>query len=485
MSIRARVTLYGLAIVLVVLTCFSASIWGLVVVGLPGGQDKRLAARAAEAVRAVDAATADRFVASRPLAPVQPATDDDVFVVVLDGTGAVLSTTGGIHPVIPAALLTRATRDGTAAGTVGIDGVPVRVCVKPWHRTDLGRDGFVVAAQPLRQQHSDLAGVTAVLIVAALVTMAAAAVAISLVVRRALRPLRELTATADEVGRSPEGSRRLPPAPRSLSKRRQASARPPRQDDVGRLTASFNGMLDRLEEANRRTVEAHQRTAAALAAQQRFAADASHELRTPLTTIRNNAGFLLAHPEAAEADRAAALADLEAESVRMSRLVDDLLTLARGDGGAPLSPSSVDIGALVHEVCRTAGAQHPDRRLHCSGPPCVLRVDADALTRLLWILLDNAVRHTGTDGQIWIAVSPTGPGTAMLQVSDDGEGIPPHELSRIFERFHQAEPARRHGGAGLGLSIAAWIAYAHRGSISAANNDRGGAIITVRLSSIS
>ena len=90
-----------------------------------------------------------------------------------------------------------------------------------------------------------------------------------------------------------------------------------------------------------------------------------------------------------------------------------------------------------------------------------------------------------TKGRPGCAPFSTGPGTATLRVSDDGEAIPPHELSRIFERFHQAEPARRHGGAGLGLSIAAWIAYAHRGSISAANNDRGGAIFTVRLSSIS
>jgi signal transduction histidine kinase len=471
MSIRARITLYGLAVVLTVLACFSAAIWGLVVVGLPGGQDRRLQDRADEAVRSVQQAPADQFATSRPLAPVRPATDDDLFVLVLDGSGAVLSTTGGVHPSIPAALLSSVSRSGTASATIGIDGVPVRVCVRPWHRPDLSRDGFVVAAQPVRQQRSDLAGITTVLIVAGLVTLAAAAVAISLVVRRALRPLRELTATADEVGRSPDRGRRLPPARR--------------QDDVGRLTASFNGMLDRLEEAHQRTVEAHQRTAVALAAQQRFAADASHELRTPLTTIRNNAGFLLAHPDAAATDRAAALADLAAESARMSRLVDDLLTLARGDGGAPLNPSTVDIGQLVSEVCRTATAQHPDRRLHCSAPPCVLDVDADALTRLLWTLLDNAVRHTTVDGQIWLSVSATGPGTAMVQVSDDGEGIPPGELSRIFERFHQAEPARRHGGAGLGLSIAAWIAYAHRGSISAANNDRGGAIFTVRLSSVS
>jgi two-component system, OmpR family, sensor kinase len=464
MSIRARITLYGLAIVLTVLTCFAGAIWGLVAIGLPGGQDRRLQARAQEAGHAVDTAAADQFATSRPLAPVLPATDDDVFVVVVDSTGAVLSTTGGLRPAIPAALLTEARRTGTARATVAIDGVPVRVCVQPWHRPDLSRDGFVVAAQPLRRRDSDLAGITAVLVVAALLTLAAAAVAISLVVRRALRPLRELTATADEIGRSPDRTRRLPPAVR--------------RDDVGRLTASFNGMLDRLEDA-------HRRTAAALAGQQRFAADASHELRTPLTTIRNNAGFLLAHPDAAAEDRQSALADLAAESARMSRLVDDLLVIARGDGGAPLSPSTVELGELVPEVCRKAGARHPDRRLHCSAAPCVLWADAEALTRLLWILLDNAVRHTGPDGQIWVTVSPTGPGSATLQVSDDGEGIPPGELSRIFDRFHQAEPARRHGGSGLGLSIAAWIAHAHRGSISVANNDRGGAVFTVVLSSIS
>jgi two-component system, OmpR family, sensor kinase len=462
-SIRTRITLYGLAVVLVVLTCFGAGSFALVAVGTPGSQDKRLAARAEQARRQVAAAPAGRFAASRPLAAVEPATDDDVFLLVLDHDGGVLSSTGGAAPALPGWLLAEASRTGTATGTVPVDGVPVRAAVRPWHRADLGRDGFVAAAQPVRRQTSDLLGAAAVLIVAALLTLAAAAVAISLVVRRALRPLRELTATADEVGRSPDRSRRLPPAARG--------------DDVGRLTASFNGMLDRLEEA-------HQRTAAALAAQQRFAADASHELRTPLTTIRNNAGFLRAHPDAAPADRAAALADLEAESVRMSRLVDDLLTLARADGGARLSPSTVDLGRLAHDVCRKAAAQHPDRRLHCSGAPSVLRADADALTRLLWILLDNAVRHTAAEGEIWVAVT-AGPGTATLQVSDDGAGIPPGELSRIFERFHQAEPGGPHGGAGLGLSIAAWIAYAHRGSIGAANNDRGGATFTVRLSSIS
>jgi signal transduction histidine kinase len=464
MSIRARITLFGMAVVLAVLACFSGGIYGLLVLGVPGGQDQRLATRAAAAGTEIAHAPAADFTPSRPLAPVQPAVDDDMFVLVLDADGRPISYTGGHDPGVPAGLLDQARRNGTAKATVTLDGVPVRVAVQTWTRADLRTHGFVLAAQPVRRQVADLRGVLAVMLVSAFVTVVAAALAIWLVTRRALRPLRQLTTTADEIGRSPDRTRRLPPTGR--------------RDDLGRLTESFNGMLDRLEEA-------HRRTAQALSAQQRFVADASHELRTPLTTIRNNAGFLRANPEARPEDRNSALADLDAEAVRMTRLIDDLLTLARADGGAPVKPSTVDIGALTHEICRQAGAQHPDRAIHCAGPPTVLRADADGLTRLLWILLDNAVKHTTEGGSIWVAVTSRGPDAATLEVADDGDGIPPGEQMRIFARFHQADPARRQGGAGLGLSIASWIAHAHRGTISAANNERGGATFTVRISSIS
>jgi two-component system, OmpR family, sensor kinase len=464
MSIRARITLFGMAVVLAVLTCFSGGIYGLLVLGVPGGQDQQLATRAGAAVTEVGHAPAADFTPSRPLAPVQPALDDDMFVLVLDADGRPISYTGGHDPSFPTGLLDQARRGGTAKGTVLLDGVPIRVAVQTWARPDLGTNGFVVAAQPVRRQVTDLRGILAVMLVCAFVTMVAAALAIWLVTRRALRPLRQLTLTADETGRSPDRTRRLPPTGR--------------RDDLGRLTESFNGMLDRLAEAHRRTVQA-------LDAQQRFIADASHELRTPLTTIRNNAGFLRANPDARPADRDSALADLDAEAVRMTRLVEDLLTLARADGGAPVKPSTVDIGALAHEICRQAGAQHPDRTIHCAGPPTVLRADVDGLTRLLWILLDNAVKHTAEGGNIWVAVTSRGPDAATLEVADDGEGIPPGEEMRIFARFHQGDQARRQGGAGLGLSIASWIAHAHRGTISAANNERGGATFTVRISSIS
>jgi signal transduction histidine kinase len=234
---------------------------------------------------------------------------------------------------------------------------------------------------------------------------------------------------------------------------------------------------------SRRLQRAHRRTADALAGQQRFAADASHELRTPLTTILNNASFLRAHPEASSTDQAEALADIEAEAGRMGRLVGDLLTLARADGGVALNPSTVDVGEVVAEVSKRITA---DRRVHCAIHPApVLRADRDALTQLTGILLDNAVRHTAAGGNIWVSVAGRSAYQVVVVVSDDGDGIPAGAHERIFDRFYQADPARKRGGAGLGLSIARWIAQAHRGSIVATTNDRGGATFTVLLSSTS
>jgi len=281
---------------------------------------------------------------------------------------------------------------------------------------------------------------------------------------RALRPLRQLTAMADEVGRSGDLSRRLPQVPGQVLRR----------DDVGRLTASFNAMMERLQEAYRRMAEA-------LAAQQRFTADASHELRTPLTTVRSGAGFLRTHADAAEPDRAAALADIEAEAARMSRLVDDLLTLARADGGQRLRMEPVDLGELAQQVCRQAGTVHPGRALHCAGAPAPVLGDEDALRRLLWILVGNAVALTADDGNVWVAVTRGAGGGAALQVSDDGPGIPPHLLERVFDRFFRADSSRQQGGAGLGLSIARWIVWSHGGRIVATNNDRGGATFLAEL----
>jgi signal transduction histidine kinase len=233
----------------------------------------------------------------------------------------------------------------------------------------------------------------------------------------------------------------------------------------------------------KRTEEMAARVEAALAAQQRFTADASHELRTPLTTLRYNAEFLLQHPDARPDDREAALRDIAGESERMGRLVEQLLTLARADAGAHLLRSEpVNLADVAAEVCRQAAAQHPTRKIEFAGTPArPVEGDADSLRQLLWILLDNAVKFTAAGGTVWVTVTQRGP-AVQVHVADDGVGVPAAEAQRIFDRFHRVDAARTGGGgAGLGLAIADWIVREHGGHIVVANNDRGGATFTVEL----
>jgi signal transduction histidine kinase len=165
----------------------------------------------------------------------------------------------------------------------------------------------------------------------------------------------------------------------------------------------------------------------------------------------------------------------------MSRLIENLLTLARADGGVHLHRVPVDLAQLAESVCRQASALHPTRRIGFAGTPArAVAGDEDMLTQLLWILLDNAVKFTGRDGQIWVAVTQRGD-QVQLTVADDGAGLPPGSEQRIFDRFYRADPSRSGAGAGLGLAIATWIVREHQGAVIAANNDRGGATFSVEL----
>jgi len=437
MSIRARVTLFGLAVVGGVLALFGIVVYVVLAAGVPPTQDQALAARSRQVAAALPATVA---VAGEVPGGADPARDDEIYVVVLDRSGRVLLATGR-PPRVPAG------RVGFLTASAG--GAPVRVHARPW------TGGTVLAVQTTRKVSNDRAGLAILIIVYVLLAFPVAGVAIFLVAGRALRPLGQLAALADGIGRSVDLTRRLPPAPRA--------------DALGRLTTSFNTMMDRL--------------AGVFEAQRRFTADASHELRTPLTTIRSNAGFLLRHPDAAPADREAALRDIAGESERMSRLVDSLLTLARADAGQRLSLVPVDLAGLAESVCRQARTLHPDREISCATTPTPdVAGDRDALAQLIWILLDNAAKYTQAGGTIWVAVTQRGR-RAQLHVSDDGPGLPPGSEHKVFERFHRADPARSGGGAGLGLSIAAWIVRAHGGTIVAANNARGGASFVAELPS--
>jgi signal transduction histidine kinase len=238
---------------------------------------------------------------------------------------------------------------------------------------------------------------------------------------------------------------------------------PPSQDQVARLAVTMNETLDRL--------------AAATDAQRRFVADASHELRSPLATIRAAHEVAAAHPELA--DRETVHADVLAEVGRLERLVDDLLFLARSDErGAHLQPGDVDLDDLVADEARrlrrTTGLE-----VLVEAPPLRMTGDRHQLARLLRNLSDNAARHAV--GRVQLRTSETD-GSAVLDVVDDGPGIPPSEHDRVFDRFVRLDTGRGRstGGAGLGLAIAREIARAHGGDVVAVPTCRG-AHLRVRL----
>jgi signal transduction histidine kinase len=173
--------------------------------------------------------------------------------------------------------------------------------------------------------------------------------------------------------------------------------------------------------------------------------------------------------------------DIESEAARMGRMVDDLLTLARADAGQNLELEMLNVAEIAEQVGRQATKVYPERDVAVlveqSRP---VPANADAITQLCWILVNNAARHTDKSGHITIEVAPQS-GALELRVTDDGPGIPESELTRIFERFYNVETSRSEGGTGLGLAIASWIVGQHKGSIAAANVEPHGARFTVRL----
>src|SRR5437763_1332322 len=179
--------------------------------------------------------------------------------------------------------------------------------------------------------------------------------------------------------------------------------------------------------------------------------------------------------------RLAALNDIAGESERMSRMVQDLLTLARADAGYHLDKAPIDLLPIMQEVTRQAQTLQPQRRIELlDGLPLPVQGNADAIKQLLWILIDNAFKHTHEGGRIQLRLD-NGHQVARLMVADDGPGIPAEDLERVFERFYQSDAARSGEGTGLGLAIARWIAKEHGGQVTAANNPRGGAAFTVEL----
>ncbi|MEO8208779.1 MAG: HAMP domain-containing sensor histidine kinase [Chloroflexota bacterium] len=220
----------------------------------------------------------------------------------------------------------------------------------------------------------------------------------------------------------------------------------------------------------------------ALRRQREFAADASHELRTPLTVVRVSLDHLRRHPDAPVSQVGSALDDIGAEVESLTRLVEDLLLLARSDSGAvTLERTPIDLGDVAADGAATlAGtAATRDVSVTIDPEPATVMGDAGRLRQLVLILVDNAIAHSPRGASVRVAVRLEGP-SATLTVEDEGSGIRDSELPRVFERFWRAAGAPS-GGSGLGLSIADWIVSTHGGTITAGNREAGGARFVVRL----
>ena len=404
----------------------------------------------------------------------------DFAIVVLDGDGTVeavvpAAAAGPVLPAIDAATVeVYAQRPFTVDDKQG--GAGWRVVVS--RRMLAGESRIVVVAQSTETTEATVTRLIRIEAGVGIALLLALGVLGFLLVRLGLRPLTRIEKTADDI------------AGGHLDMRVAADPR----TEVGRLGGALNTMLGRLSAALRQ----RERSEARL---RRFVADASHELRTPLTSIR---GFAELNrrggaPGRAEVDRL--MGRIEDEAIRMGRLVEDLLLLARLDRERALDLTELDIRTLVEDAVHDARVRDPDRplSLESAGKPIRVTVDEHRMRQVITNLLGNAVAHTpaGTPVHVRVGVPaerPSAPaavagslesrGRVVLEVIDEGPGVPPAAASNIFDRFYRADEARSRtrGGTGLGLAITAAILEAHGGRVELRTAPGEGARFTVLLS---
>jgi two-component system OmpR family sensor kinase len=279
---------------------------------------------------------------------------------------------------------------------------------------------------------------------------------------RAMRPVKGLTRLASRISRTRDPSERIP--------------EPTTDDEVGELARTMDGMLQALDEARSEREQSLER-------QREFVADASHELRTPLTSIQANLELLQAEGEGSEDDRTAVDSAL-ASTKRMSGLVSDLLLLARADAGRQVARTDIDLAQIAAGALEEVEPIAGDRRLesHVEGP-LPMSGNPDELHRMIRNLLENALRHTPEKATVELTARRDGDG-ALLEVLDDGPGIPAGIEEQVFDRFVRGDgPADTvgGGGSGLGLAIVRAVAQSHGGSVDAGKSTYGGARFSVRL----
>lgn len=283
---------------------------------------------------------------------------------------------------------------------------------------------------------------------------------------RAMRPIASLTATARRIEATRDPSLRMPP--------------PDTDDEVGELAMTLEQMLRSLDAAQVERERSMER-------QREFVADASHELRTPLTSVQANLEMLQASVgRTGDSDDLESVDSALRSSRRMSRLIADLLLLARADAGRLGARGEIDLAEVAGEAAAEVASMTGDRRLEIdNGRPIMVDGNADELHRMMLNLLENAVNHTPPGSTIVLRLaSKENDGEAVVEVADDGPGLPREAREEIFGRFFRGvgpSDTAAVPGTGLGLSIVRAVAESHHGTVEALESESGGALFRVHL----
>jgi signal transduction histidine kinase len=340
----------------------------------------------------------------------------------------------------------------TVYSTIEVRGTPMRILSIPIERRGQFEE-VLQLAYPLDGVLREIDALTNTLLALVPVGLLAAGLGGAFLTGRALRPVREIAGTAARLGAS------------DLSERLPVTGR----DEFSELSSSINAMLARLETAFER--------------QRRFTADASHELRTPLSIVKANTSLALEHPWPEERYREF-LAAIDTAAGRQSRIVEELLFLARADAGklaGDVGPVCL-IEVLEEAVEAVSRPGQPSVRLEPIDPALMVSGSGSELTRLFTNLLENAVRHTPPEGSVTVSAAADAT-SVTVTVADSGEGIAPEHLPYLGERFYRVDAARAAdtGGTGLGLAICRSITEAHGGRMTIESQLGKGTAVRVRL----
>ncbi|GGK93568.1 two-component sensor histidine kinase [Sphaerisporangium melleum] len=406
----------------------------------------------------------------------------EIYVADLAGDGTVRSGTripggpaagGPVLPVLDTAAVARYGRRAFEAG--GLDGTGrwrVIAMPRPAARTPGGAappgDGAIVVAASLDAVSATVGRLRAAFFVTGAALLALLTLCGWFAIRAGLRPLRRIEDTAAAIA-SGDLTRRVPDAAGPAT-------------EIGRLSASLNGMLAQIERAFAARADSEARL-------RRFVADVGHELRTPLFGIK---GFSELYRMGGLSDVGPAMARIESESGRLAGLVDDLMLLARLDEGGealPLDLAPMDLRTLAADARLDLRALAPDRPVELTGPaggtPASAPVlgDESRLRQVVSNLVGNVVAHTPAGTRVRVGVGTAG-AEAVLVIEDDGPGLTPEQAARAFDRFYRADASRSRsgsGGVGLGLAIAQSLAAAHGGRVTLRTTPGHGATFTLVL----